>query len=476
MNFYGREDLLVDLDALWGKGLASLVTCRGRRRIGKSTLIHKFAERSGARYIKIEGLRPEPGFSNEHELAAFADQLSQQVGRRIKPKSNWLDSFKRLSDSIDDRRTVVLLDEVSWMAYYDETFAAILKVAWDNFFKIHDHLILVICGSVSTWIKERIIDNKAYFGRRSLDMIVPELPLKECVRFWRDRVDKIPLREIIDVLSVTGGVPRYLEEVNPSLSATENLRQMAFRPNATLRVDFDEMFEDVITRNTKLSARVLEALSDGPLTVTEIAALFKMEKNGHLSEALDQLVESGMVSPDVGKNPETGADVRERRYRLRDNYSRFYLKCIKPYKSVIDDGSFAFTALNQFQEWSGVHGLAFENLVVNHYRELLPFLHLGDTAVFSAAPYRKTAKRKGEGFQIDLLIQTRRSLCVVEIKRKKSISKGVVDDVNRKIARLKRPRDCSVRAALVYDGKLPPAIPADGYFDAIVPFSALIGL
>ena len=55
MNFYGREDLLVDLDALWGKGLASLVTCRGRRRIGKSTLIYKFAERSGARYIKIEG-------------------------------------------------------------------------------------------------------------------------------------------------------------------------------------------------------------------------------------------------------------------------------------------------------------------------------------------------------------------------------------------------------------------------------------
>ena len=476
MNFFGREDLLIDLDALWGKGSASLITCRGRRRIGKSTLIRKFAERSGARYVKIEGLRPEPGFTNEHELVAFADQLSQQIGRRVRPQANWLDSFKCLSDGLDDRRTVVLLDEVSWMAHYDETFAAVLKVAWDNFFKDHDHLILVVCGSVSTWIRERIIDNKAYYGRRSLDMIVPELPLCECVRFWRDRVDKVPLREIIDVLSVTGGVPRYLEEVNPSLTAIENLRQMAFRPNATLRVDFDEMFEDVITRSPRMAARVLEALADGPLTLTELANHFKVEKNGHLTEALNQLAESGMVSPDVGKNPETGEDFRERRYRLRDNYSRFYLKCVKPYKTVIDDGSFRFTSLNQFKEWSGIHGFAFENLVVNHYRELLPFLHLGETAVFSAAPYRKVARKKGSGLQIDLLIQTRRSLCIVEIKRKRSISKGVVDEVAQKVVRLKRPKDCSVRAALVYDGKLPPTVSADGYFDAIIPFSALLGL
>ena len=57
MSFFGREDLLIDLDALWGKGTASLITCRGRRRIGKSTLIRKFAERSGARYVKLEAAK-----------------------------------------------------------------------------------------------------------------------------------------------------------------------------------------------------------------------------------------------------------------------------------------------------------------------------------------------------------------------------------------------------------------------------------
>ena len=76
MDFYGREELLIDLDSLWGKLSPSLVTCRGRRRIGKSTLIARFAELSNARFIKIEGERPDVDMSNEDELATFAEQLS----------------------------------------------------------------------------------------------------------------------------------------------------------------------------------------------------------------------------------------------------------------------------------------------------------------------------------------------------------------------------------------------------------------
>ena len=56
--FFGRSGQIADLMALWHKRVPSLVTCRGRRRIGKSTLIEQFAKRSGARFIKIEGLRP----------------------------------------------------------------------------------------------------------------------------------------------------------------------------------------------------------------------------------------------------------------------------------------------------------------------------------------------------------------------------------------------------------------------------------
>ena len=90
MRFFGRNEILARLDALWGKRTASFVTCRGRRRIGKSTLIERFAICSDARFIRIEGLRPSEDCDNECELQSFASQLSVQVHRNVDVPSDWL--------------------------------------------------------------------------------------------------------------------------------------------------------------------------------------------------------------------------------------------------------------------------------------------------------------------------------------------------------------------------------------------------
>ena len=479
-NFFGRSEQLALLDELCEKRTASLVTCRGRRRIGKSTLIEEFARRGGHRFIKIEGRRPEKGMSGADELAAFSRQLSLQCQSEKAPPSDWPDAFLRLNAQIDDkRRTVVLLDEISWLAYFDRGFASDLKIAWDNLFKKHPKLILVLCGSVSSWIKDNIVDNSAFLGRRSLDIVVPEMPLSECVKFWGTRAQRIDPREIIDVLSVTGGVPRYLEEVNPSLSAEENIRRLCFRRNAVLRTDFDEMFRDVITEQRGFTEQVLRCLVDGPKTAAEVSAALKVGKGGRSSDALRRLSEAGFAADDSGINPETGEAMREHRYRLADNYSRFYLKSIEPEVRAIDSGMLDASKLGDFMELDSVMGLSFENLVVNNFRELLPALHLSDAVVTSAAPYRRRGtkgSRGRRGCQIDLLIQTRRTICRVEIKRMREIGREVIAEVEDKVCAIDRPSGTSVRTALVYDGHLSPLVKADGYFDAVIPFKSILGL
>ena len=59
--FIGRETQLNELEDLWGRDTGVLVTCRGRRRIGKSTLIEEFAARTADVFISIEGLSPRKG-------------------------------------------------------------------------------------------------------------------------------------------------------------------------------------------------------------------------------------------------------------------------------------------------------------------------------------------------------------------------------------------------------------------------------
>lgn len=475
--FYGREKQLQDLMALAEKRTSSLVTCRGRRRIGKSTLVERFAEKIGGKFIRIEGVKPNRGFSDENELRTFAEQLSAQTGADPTPPLNWLNAFIRLNDKIrDDEWTVVLLDEISWLGHYDDDFAETVKIAWDQYWKKHDKLIVILCGSVSSWIKNNIIDNGAFVGRRSLDLVVEELPLKECVKFWGKSAERIDVREIIDVLSVTGGVPKYLEEINPSLSANENIERLCFHPHSLLRDDFDEMFNDVITKLPALSSRVISTLVDGSRSLSEICEELGMSRSGSVSEVLDCLCEAGLVRRDAGRNPETHDEVRKVVYRLRDNYSRFYLKYVAPVKDIIDDGSYEFVSFPDLPGWETVLGLAFENLVVNNYRELLPFLHLDGALVVSAAPYRRTASKSRKGCQIDLLLQCRRSLHFIEIKRKQEIGREVIDQVDQQVRSIARKNGVSARTALVYYGKLSEVAQKDGYFDAIIPVQKLLGL
>ena len=155
---------------------------------------------------------------------------------------------------------------------------------------------------------------------------------------------------------------------------------------------------------------------------------------------------------------------------MRENYSRFYLKYIEPVKDIIDVGSYAFSSLDQLKGLDAVLGLAFENLIVNHYQEILPRLGLSRTLIESAAPYSKrgNGNAANHGCQVDLLIETELSCCLVEVKRRKEIGDEVVDEMMEKVKSISVRDGVSVRTALVYDGHLSATVEASGYFNSLI--------
>ena len=473
--FIGREDDIQGLMDLWKKNTASLVTCRGRRRIGKSTLIEEFAARSKVKFIEIVGEAPRPGMTNDDQLASFGKQLSAQTGLpRTAPPRDWFEAFLRLDAAVGAARTIVFLDEISWMGQYDKDFAGELKTAWDTKFKKHPKLILVLCGSVSTWIEANILNNTGFAGRASQNLVIGELPIDRCREFWGKAAGRIAPREILDVLSVTGGVPRYLEEIDPSLSANENIRRLCFRPKAILRDDFSKIFNSVFGENAIYKNKVLSALADAPLTLSEIADTLKVERGGIISSHLAQLETAGLIAEDAGINPATGKPAKCVRYRISDNYTRFYLRYIRPNETMIDKDAFRFSTLDSLPGWNAILGLQFENLILNNIPLLLRKFGLDRVLLKSAAPWRQLPTARKKGCQIDLLLQSERSVYVVEIKRKSTIDADIEDEMARKLKALALPRDISVRTALVYDGNLSPSVEARGYFDALIPASDLL--
>jgi len=474
--FFGRKMMLNKLEALWQKRTPSLVTCRGRRRIGKSTLIEEFARRTADHFLSIEGQAPGDGVDNRLQLRSFMEQLAAQTAAPLVPVENWLQAFKMLAGYLpQEGRTVVLLDEISWMGGYDAGFAGTLKTVWDKMLKKHENLVVVLCGSVSSWIAENILNSTGFVGRDSLDLVVDELPLRDCARFWDEQGVQVALKEKIDFLSVTGGVPKYLEELNPVRSAEENIRELCFSKEGLLFRDFDQIFNRIFGSRSEERRAILMTLATGSRSVSEIADALGRERNGHLAEALSELELAGFVAKDEGINPQTGRAGRIARYRLKDNYTRFYLHVIAPVAKEVRLGLFQYPSLDSLKGWDTIMGYAFENLVVNHYRALLPYLGLEGVSLASAAPYRRAAEGDARGVQVDLLIQTETTAYVVEVKRRRQIDEDVVAEIKSKVPKLGFPSGKAVRTALVYFGDLKPVIRTAHQLDFLVPVERLFG-
>ena len=205
-SFFGRKHELKLLKGLLKKKSASLAVIQGRRRIGKSRLVEEFGK--GYTFYHFTGFPPSATTTKQSQLTEFGLQLSKQTDMPEFASNDWTKMFYLLAEKIKKGRIIVLFDEISWMGSKDPDFLGKLKNAWDVHFKKNPKLVLVLCGSVSSWIEKNILSSTAFVGRISLRLTVEELLLKDCNQFWLQNSHNISAFEKFKVLSVTGGVPR----------------------------------------------------------------------------------------------------------------------------------------------------------------------------------------------------------------------------------------------------------------------------
>ena len=471
--FVGRETEQAEFRQLFRKKTASLVVCEGRRRIGKSTFVRECA-READHFLSFEGLPPRPNIGRKEQLDIFTQRLSDQTKAPKVALKNWPQAFQLLASLLPATgRTVLLLDEISWMAVGEPDFAGHLKVAWDNLFSRRDRLVLVLCGSVTSWIQENILNQTGFVGRCSWQFRLPPLSLPSCNLFWRGK--EISASEKLKVLSITGGVPRYLEEIDPAQSAEQNIKRLCFHPGGLLFREFDQIFHDIFSRRAEAYRKVAAALAEGPKAVSEISAALGQERGGTLSAVAEDLAAAGFISRDASFDPVTGrTHPYGVRYRLCDNYIRFYLRCVEPVRGAVEKGLFRWTSMGSLPGWDTLMGLQFENLVLGNLATVFGKTGLANVPILNAGPYCRRPAHRQEGCQVDLLIRTRQSLYVFEVKFRRQIGKAIVSEVREKVERLKVPRSLSVRTGLIYQGELHPEIQPSDYFDFLLPFENLL--
>ena len=374
----GRTQERADFRTLLQRKSASLITCQGRRRIGKSRFIAECA-READLFLSFSGLAPREGLGTRDQLGAFAEQLAKQTAVPRVVLDSWPAALQLLESQLPRRGSVVvLLDEISWMSIGDRDFAGHLKTAWDDRFSKHPRLILVLCGSVSSWIEENILNSTGFVGRCTWQFHLKPLPLNECAAFWGKRSSRVSPAEKWRMLAVTGGVPGYLEQLLPSKTADENVERLCFNPGGMLFHECRRLFHDIFTRRAETYEAIAATLADGPKTLLETSAALGRERGGTLAEALHDLELAGFVRRDAFFDPHTGKTrPREHRYRISDPYLRFHLKYVAPNEERIKKGLYQHASFEKLEAWDTIMGLQFEALVLDSQESLFKGLGLG---------------------------------------------------------------------------------------------------
>jgi len=240
-----------------------------------------------------------------------------------------------------------------------------------------------------------------------------------------------------------------------------------------LLLEFEKIFDDLFGKQKDQYAEIVQTVIDHPKTYDQITAVLGIAPSGALSQKLHTLVQCGFLSRDYVWQG-TKQSKKHSKFRLSDNYLRFYLKYIEPVKPLITQGVYRELDLENLPNWQAMMGLQFENMVLNNLPLILRKLQVSSETLLSAAPYFQNSTKRKEGCQIDLLIQTKYTVFVCEIKFKQKIGKSVVEEVLEKIQKLTIPKTVTIRPVLIYVGELSSQVEAQNFFSHLLAFEDLL--
>jgi len=409
---------------------SELVAIYGRRRIGKTFLIREhYANRINFSMVGLQN-----GNLNE-QLNVFASQLTLYSKSPIpmaRPE-DWLTAFYDLREYLETikskKKRVIFFDEFPWIATPKSNFVETFAHFWNSWAE-NANLVIVIAGSSASWMVKNVINARGGLHNRLTKLIrLAPFTLAETETFLKHKKVNLNQYQIVQLYMAMGGVPHYLKEIKPGLSAAQNIDAICFSNTGILKNEYKNLYAALFSKPEK-HLQIIELLSKKwkGYTRSEIIKQSKFTNGGALTKILTELEECSFIS---SYSP-FGKMKRETLYRLTDEYSMFYLKFIKP-NSFAKKG--LWMQLSQKQTWKSWSGFAFESLCLKHLEKIKN--KLGISGVYTrAGSFVYKGENEKEGFQIDLLIDREdRCINLCEMKfydSKFIVTKKYADELRKK--------------------------------------------
>ncbi len=398
----GRKQEQKELRELHASGKPEFIVVLGRRRVGKTFLVRElFADEFAFYHTGLSPFELQDNAANlrELQLSNFYSSLLRYGYTGIRP-TDWLNAFDALIELLEQKgneeRQLVFIDELPWMDTARSGFITAFEHFWNGWGAGRSNLMLIVCGSSTSWITDKIINNKGgLFNRTTYEIKLKPLNLSECEAFYQDCNIVLDRYDQLQAYMLMGGVPYYLSLLRKGQSLAQNIDTLCFAENAKLKDEFGRLFHSIFT-NADDCMKIVNLLGKkrAGYTRQQISELTRLPYGGGLTNTLNALTESGFLATYVPY----AASVRDMRYKLVDPFCLFYL-------SFMDKGK--TTNVNFWKDnllspsLNAWRGFAFENLCFSHLPQIKKALGIAGVQA-EALPWR--GKNEQDGAQIDMVI------------------------------------------------------------------------
>ena len=163
-NIIGRKREQDILRKIYESEQSEFVAVCGRRRVGKTFLVREYFEEQMV--FQLSGLA---NGSTQEQLRNFYYTLRRFDNTVKEMPKDWIDAFEMLINylsSLKMQRKVVFLDELPWMDTYGANFVSALEHFWNGWASAQHDIVLIVCGSATSWMMDKLINNHGgLYGR-----------------------------------------------------------------------------------------------------------------------------------------------------------------------------------------------------------------------------------------------------------------------------------------------------------------------
>ena len=348
--FIGRERELKFFEDKYNAPGGQLVVLYGRRRIGKTELLHKFCEGKPHVFYACREL------SDTKQHAAFAERMLRSGIPASKYPSafgDWEAAFESILElPSDGKKKLLIIDEFPYMVKGNASLPSILQILWDENFKNKD-VMIVLCGSAMSFIESTILsEKKPLYGRATGIYKMNELPFDDAIKFFPNYSDE----DKVLVYAILGGIPHYLRQFDPALPLRENIIKNVLTKGCTLYNEVEFLVRQEL-REPALYNTIIEAIALGNTQLNDIYMKTQLDK-AKISVYLKNLMELQILAREFsvlsgGKEQATST---RGLYRITDNFFRFWFSFVSPNLSDLEtgdaEGVFKYAVLPQLNDFA----------------------------------------------------------------------------------------------------------------------------